>query len=125
MNARKGNWTIPQLLLDLEARVTELEAANHTVYVHHVHFDAANIGGMYLDIINGTDTLFTSDTLLEYLFAIPEDTPITCTGFSATDGTIIYLKRVNNQIIAGLPDTSTYNFTTVRLFKDYVETIRI
>lgn len=124
MNARKGCWTIPQLLLDLEARVAKLEAENNTVYVHHVYFDAANIGGICLDIINGTDTLFTSDTLQEYLFALPEDTPITCTGFSAKDEAIIYLRKADNQIMAYLPDTGSYNFTTVRLFKDYVEPIR-
>ena len=124
MNARKGNWTIPQLLLDLEARVAELEAANKATYVHHVDFDASNIGGMYLNIINDTDTPFTSDTLLQYLLALPEDTKIMCTGFSATDETIIYLKRVNNEISAMLPDTGGYNFTTLNLFKDYVEPIR-
>lgn len=125
MNARKGNWTLPQLLLDLEARVTELEAANHTVYVHHVSFDSGTIGGMYLDIINDTDTPFTSDTLLQYLLSLQEDSKITCTGFTATDETIISLRRVGNQINVGLPDTTEYSFTTLRLFKDYVEQIRI
>lgn len=125
MNARKGNWTIPQLLLDLEARVAELEAANKPVYVHHVSFDADNIGGMYLDIISVTGTPFTSDTLLKHLFALPEDTPITCTGFSATDQAIVYLKKIGNQLYVGTNDSASFNFATVRLFTDYVEQIKI
>ena len=124
MNARKGNWTIPQLLLDLEARVKVLEESK-IGYVHHVSFDAANIGGIYLDVINDTDTAFTSDTLLQHLLALPEDTKITCTGFSAADEAIISLHRTGNQINVATPDTGGYSFTTVRLFSDYVEPIKI
>lgn len=124
MNARKGNWTLQQLLLDLEARVTELEVANKPVYVHHVHFDSSNIAGIYLDIINDTDTLFTSDSLLEYLMTLPENTKIMCTGTTVLDIVILSLSKVGNQIIAGLVDTDSVSFTTLRLFTDYVEPIR-
>ena len=125
MNARKGCWTIPQLLLDLETRVAELEAINHTVYVHHVTFTASTIEWVFIDIINDTDTKFTSDTLLEHLFALPEDTKIMCTGNDSYSITIAALKKQGNEIMAELVDTDVRSFTTITLLNDYVETIRI
>lgn len=125
MNARKGNWTLQQLLLDLEARVTELEAANHYVYVHHVTFTASNIDNICVDIINDTDTPFTSVTLLEHLFALPENTRIMCTGGTPTSVSIMSLEKQGNEIKANLVDTDSNNFTTLTLLTDYVEQIRI
>lgn len=125
MNARKGNWTLQQLLLDLEARVTELEAANHAVYVHHIHFTAANIDNMFIDIINDTNIAFTSDTLKKYLFSLPENTRIMCTGGTPTSVVIISIKNQGNQIMADLVDTDGVVFTTPILISDYVEQIRI
>ena len=125
MNARKGCWTIPQLLLDLEARVAELETANHAVYVHHVTFTASTIEWAFIDIINDTGTPFTSDTLLEHLFALPEDTKITCTGNDSQSIAIMSLKKQGNGIMAELVDTDARAFTTLTLRSDYVEPIRI
>ena len=125
MNARKGNWTLQQLLLDLEARVAELEAANHTVYVHHVSFTATNLNVVYLDIINATDTKFTSDTLLEHLFALPVSNKIMCTGNNLLDVAIMSLRKEDNVIKAEFVDTDSANFTTLTLLTDYVEPIRI
>ena len=125
MNARNGNWTIPQLLLDLEARVAELEAINHTVYVHHITFTATTIEWAFIDIINDTGTPFTSDTLLEHLFALPEGTEITCTGNESHSIAIMSLKKRDNEILAELVDTDARSFTTLTLRSDYVETIRI
>lgn len=125
MNARKGNWTIQQLLLDLEARVAELEAANHTVYVHHVTFTADNIDNICIDIINGTDIPFNSATLLEHLFAVPENIRIMCTGGTPTSAPIMSLRKQYDQIRADLVDTDTVNFTTLTLISDYVEQIRV
>ena len=124
MNARNGNWTIPQLLLDLEARVAELEATNHTVYVHHVTFTASTIEWAFIDIINDTGTPFTSDTLLQHLLALPEDTKIMCTGNDSQSIAIAALKKVGNQIMAELVDTDSRTFTALTLSTDYVEQIR-
>lgn len=124
MNARKGCWTIPQLLLDLEARVAELEAANHAVYVHHVTFTASTVEWAFIDIINNTGTPFTSDTLLEHLMALPEDNNITCTGNDSQGIAIVALKKQGNQIMAELVDTDVHAFTTLTLRSDYVEPIR-
>ena len=123
MNARNGNWTIPQLLLDLEARVKALEE-NQLGYVHHVSFTASTIEYAYIDIINGTNTQFTSDTLLEHLFALPENTKITCTGNSSMSVAIMSLRKQDNQILAELVDTDGCAFTTLTLISDYVEPIR-
>ena len=125
MNARKGNWTIPQLLLDLEARVAELEALNHIVYVHHVTFTASNIDNICVDIINDIDTQFTSVTLLEHLFALPENTRIMCSGGTPTSVAIMSLRKQDNVITADLVDTDAVNFTTLTLLSDYVEQISI
>lgn len=125
MNARKGNWTIQQLLLDLEARVVELEAINHTVYVHHINFTAANIDYMFMDIINDTNMPFTSDTLKKYLFSLPENTKIMCTGGTPTSVAIISLQNQGNQILANLVDTDGVGFTAPILNSDYVEQITI
>ena len=125
MNARNGNWTIPQLLLDLEARVAELEAANHAVYVHHITFTATNVNVIYLDIINDTGTLFTSDSLLEHLMALPVNNKITCTGNNLLDVAIMSLRKEDNAIKAEFVDTDAASFTTLTLLNDYVETIRI
>ena len=124
MNARNGNWTIPQLLLDLEARVKALEAENHTVYVHHITFTASTVEYVLIDIINDTNTPFTSDTLLEHLLALPEDTRIMCTGNDSQAITIISLKKQGNQILADLADTDSRAFTTLTLTSDYIEPIR-
>ena len=125
MNARNGNWTIPQLLLDLEARVAELEAANHAVYVHHITFTVANVNAICLDIVKDTDTLFTSNSLLEYLMSLPENNKITCTGNNLLDVAIMSLRKEDNTIKAELVDTDAVSFTTLTLLNDYVETIRI
>ena len=125
MNARNGNWTIPQLLLDLETRVADLEAINHTVYVHHVTFTATNVIAVYLDIVSNTATLFTSDTLLEHLMALPENNKITCTGNNLLDVAIISLSKQDNTIKAEFVDTDSANFTTLTLLTDYVEPISI
>ena len=125
MNARNGNWTIPQLLLDLEARVAELEAANHAVYVHHITFTATNVIAIYLDIVNDTGTLFTSNSLLEHLMALPENNKITCTGNNSLDVAIISLRKQDNTIVAEFADTDSSTFTTLTLLNDCVETIRI
>ena len=125
MNARKGCWTIPQLLLDLETRVAELEAANHDVYVHHIAFTATTIEWAFIDIINDTVAPFTSDTLLEHLFALPENTKITCTGNDSQAIAIMSLRKQGNEIIAELVDTDARSFTTLTLSSDYVEPIRI
>ena len=125
MNARNGNWTIPQLLLDLEARVAELEAINHTVYVHHITFTASTIEWAFIDIISDTGTPFTSDTLLEHLLALPEGTKITCTGNDSQSIAIMSLGKEGNQIKADLVDTDARTFATLTLRSDYVETIRI
>lgn len=125
MNARKGNWTLQQLLLDLEARVTELEAVNHTVYVHHINFTAANIDNMFIDIINDTNIPFTSDTLKKYLFSLPESTRIMCTGGTPASVAIISIKKQGNEIMADLVDTDGVVFTTPILISDYVEQITI
>ena len=125
MNARNGNWTIPQLLLDLEARVAELEATNHTVYVHHVTFTATNVNVVYLDIINDTSTLFTSDSLLEHLMALPVNNKIMCTGNNLLDVAIISLRKEDDTIKAEFVDTDAASFTTLTLLNDYVEPIRI
>ena len=125
MNARNGNWTIPQLLLDLEARVAELEAINHTVYVHHVSFTATNVNVVFLDIVNATGTLFTSDSLLEYLMALPENNKITCTGNNLLDVAVMSLRKEDNVIKAEFVDTDSANFTTLTLLNDYVEAITI
>ena len=123
MNARNGNWTIPQLLLDLEARVKALEETK-LGYVHHVSFTATTIEWAYIDIINDTDTPFTSDTLLEHLFALPESTKIMCTGNSQQSVAIMSLRKQDNQIIAELVDTDGCSFTTLTLTSDYVEPIK-
>lgn len=125
MNVRKGNWTIQQLLLDLEARVAELEAANHTVYVHHVTFTAINIDNICVDINNDIDTPFTSVTLLEHLLSLPENTRIMCTGGTPTSVSIMSLTKQGNEIKANLVDTDSVNFTTLTLLTDYVEPIRV
>ena len=125
MNARKGCWTIPQLLLDLEARVSELESANHAVYVHHITFTATNVNVVYLDIVNDTGTLFTSDSLLEHLMALPENNKITCTGNNLLDVAVMSLRKQDNEIKAEFVDTDSANFTTLTLLNDYVEPIRI
>lgn len=125
MNARNGNWTIPQLLLDLEARVAKLEAVNHTVYVHHVSFTATNINVIYLDIVSDTDTLFTSDSLLEHLMALPVNNKIMCTGGNLLDVPIMSLRKEDNSIKAEFVNTDSVNFTTLTLRTDYVEPIRI
>ena len=123
MNARNGNWTIPQLLLDLEARVKALEE-NQLGYVHHVSFTATTIEWAYIDIINDTDTPFTSVTLLEHLFALPESTKIMCTGNSQQSVAIMSLRKQGNQIVAELVDTDGCSFTTLTLRSDYVEPIK-
>lgn len=125
MNARKGCWTIPQLMLDLEGRVAELEAINHTVYVHHVTFTATNVNAVYLDIVSDTGTLFTSDSLLEHLMALPENNKITCTGNNLLDIAVISLRKQDNTIKAEFVDTDSADFTTLTLLNDYVEPIRI
>ena len=123
MNARNGNWTIPQLLLDLEARVKSLEESK-IGYVHHVSFTATTIEWAYIDIINDTDTPFTSDTLLKHLLALPESTKIMCTGNSPQSVAIMSLRKQDNQIIVELVDTDGCTFTTLTLVSDYVEPIR-
>lgn len=123
MNARNGNWTIPQLLLDLEARVKALEE-NQLCYVHHITFTASTIEWAFIDIINDTDTPFTSDTLLEHLFAIPENTKIMCTGNDPQSIPIVSLQKQENEIVAYLADTDGRGFTTLTLFSDYVEPIK-
>ena len=123
MNARNGNWTIPQLLLDLETRVKALEESK-IGYVHHVSFTATTIEWAYIDIINDTDTPFTSDTLLEHLLALPENTKITCTGNSPESVAIMSIRKQDNQIIVELVNTDGYGFTTLTLISDYVEPIR-
>ena len=125
MNARNGNWTIPQLLLDLEARVAELEAANHVVYVHHITFTATNVNVIFLDIVNDTDILFTSDSLLEHLMALPVNNKIMCTGNNLLDVAIMSLRKEDNTIKAEFVDTDSASFTTLTLLNDYVEPIRI
>lgn len=125
MNARKGNWTIQQLLLDLEARVAELEAANHTVYVHHVTFTASSIDNICVDIIKDINTPFTSATLLGHLISLPQDTRIMCTGGTPESIAIYALKNQGNQIMAELVDTDGRAFTTLTLISDYVEPIII
>ena len=125
MNARNGNWTIPQLLLDLEARVAELETVNKTVYVHHITFTASTIEWAFIDIINNTDTPFTSDTLLEHLMSLPVNNKITCTGNDSQSIAIMSLKKQGNEIMAELVDTDARAFTTLTLRSDYVEPIRI
>ena len=123
MNARNGNWTIPQLLLDLEARVKALEESK-IGYVHHINFTASTIEWAFIDIINDTNTPFTSDTLLEHLLALPENTKIMCTGNTSQSAAIISLRKQDNQILADLVDTDTSAFTTLTLISDYVEPIR-
>lgn len=123
MNARHGCWTIPQLLLDLEARVKALEE-NQKMYAHHVCFQAGNISAICLDILNVTDTPFTSDTLLAHLMALPNRTNIMCSGFTVTDDVIVKLSRDNNLLIAGMPDSEGYSFSTITSVTDYVEPIR-
>ena len=123
MNARKGNWTIPQLLLDLEARVKALEESK-IGYVHHINFTATTIEWAFIDIINDTNTPFTSDTLLEHLFALPEDTKITCTGNTSQSVAIMSLRKQGNQIVTDLVDTDSCAFTTLTLISDYAEPIR-
>lgn len=123
MNARNGNWTIPQLLLDLEARVKVLEESK-IGYVHHVNFTATTIEWAFIDIINATNTPFTSDTLLEHLLAIPENTKITCTGNTSTSVAIMSLRKQGNQIMVELVDTDSCAFTTLTLVTDYVEPIK-
>ena len=123
MNARNGNWTIPQLLLDLEARVKVLEE-NQLGYVHHITFTATTVEWIYIDIMNDTNIPFTSDTLLEHLLALPKNTEIMCTGNTSESIAIISLKKQENQIVAGLVDTDGRSFTTLRLVSDYVEPIK-
>ena len=125
MNARNGNWTIPQLLLDLEARVAELEAINHTVYVHHITFTATNVNVIFLDIVSNTNTLFTSDSLLEHLMALPVNNKIMCTGNNLLDVAIMSLRKEDNTIKAEFVDTDAASFTTLTLLNDYVEPITI
>ena len=125
MNARKGCWTIPQLLLDLEARVAELEAINHTVYVHHITFTAPNVNVIFLDIVNDTDVLFTSNSLLEHLMALPVNNKIMCTGNNLLDIAVMSLRKEDNTIKAEFVDTDSANFTTLTLLNDYVEPITI
>ena len=123
MNARNGNWTIPQLLLDLEARVKALEESK-IGYVHHIDFTASTIEWAYIDIINDTNTPFTSDTLLEHLFALPENTKIMCTGNTSQSVAIMSIRKQDNQIVVGLVDTDSCVFTTLTLISDYVEPIK-
>ena len=123
MNARNGNWTIQQLLLDLEARVKALEE-NQLGYVHHITFTATTVEWIYIDITNDTNVPFTSHTLLEHLFALPENTEMMCTGNTAETLAIISLKKQDNQIMANLVDTDGRAFTTLTLISDYVEPIK-
>ena len=123
MNARNGNWTIPQLLLDLEARVKALEESK-IGYVHHIDFTASTIEWAYIDIINDTNTPFTSDTLLEHLFALPENTKIMCTGNTSQSVAIMSIRKQDNQIAVELVDTDGCSFTTLTLISDYVEPIK-
>ena len=123
MNARNGNWTIPQLLLDLEARVKALEE-NQLSYVHHITFTASTVEWICIDITNDTNVSFTSDTLLEHLLALPEGTKIMCTGNTAESVAIMSLTKQGNQIMANLVDTDGRAFTTLTLVSDYVEPIK-
>ena len=123
MNARNGNWTIPQLLLDLEARVKALEE-NQLGYVHHINFTASTVEWIFIDIINDTNVPFTSDTLLEHLLALPVNTKITCTGNTAESVAIMSLRKQDNQIMVDLVDTDARGFTTLTLVSDYVEPIK-
>ena len=123
MNARNGNWTIQQLLLDLEARVKALEE-NQLGYVHHITFTASTVEWIYIDITNDTNVPFTSDTLLEHLLALPENTEIMCTGNTTETVAIMSLKKQGNEIMATLVDTAGCAFTTLRLVSDYVEPIK-
>ena len=123
MNARKGNWTIPQLLLDLEARVKALEE-NQIGYVHHISFTANTVDVINLDIVNDTNEKFTSVSLMQHLLALPNNTRITCTGRNLMDIAIVSLKRVDNQITADLVDTDSNSFTSLTLQSDYVEPIK-
>ena len=123
MNARKGCWTIPQLLLDLEARVKALEE-NLLGYVHHVSFTAKNVDVINLDIVNDTNEPFTSVTLMQHLLALPNHTRIMCTGRNLQDIAIVSLTRDDSEIRADLVDTDSINFTSLTLYTDYVEPIR-
>lgn len=123
MNARNGNWTIPQLLLDLEARVKALEE-NQLGYVHHITFTASTVEWIHIDIINDTNLPFTSDTLLEHLLALPENIKIMCTGNTSESVAITSLTKQGNQIMANLVDTDGRSFTTLTLVSDYPEPIK-
>ncbi len=123
MNARHGCWTIPQLLLDLEARVKALEE-NLLGYVHHVSFTAESVDVINLDIVNDTNEPFTSDTLMQHLLDLPNHTRIMCTGRNLQDTAIVSLTRDDTEIRADLVDTDSNNFTSLRLYTDYVEPIR-
>ena len=123
MNARNGNWTIPQLLLDLEARVKALEE-NQLGYVHHITFSASGIDWICVDISNDTNIPFTSDSLLEHLFALPNNTKIMCTGNNPASVAIMSLRRVDDHIMADFVDTDGQAFTTLTLASDYVEPIK-
>ncbi len=123
MNARHGCWTIPQLLLDLEARVKALEE-NLLGYVHHISFTASTVDVINLDIVNDTNKPFTSDTLMQHLLALPNNTRIMCTGRNLQDTAIVSLKRADSEISADLVDTDSNNFTSLTLYTDYIEPIR-
>ena len=124
MNARHGCWTIPQLLLDLEARVKALEE-NQKVYVHHVLFAAVSFGILTINIINGTDESFTPETLTEYLHNIPENSALMCTGDTSSGKAITMVKYSESDGMYGVDSSNTaHQFEEIRIYSDYVEPIR-
>lgn len=71
MYARRGCWSVPQLLLELEARVNALEKSKVTLYEHNIEMLVASSGtpvaNPRLTIYNDNALPFTNETILAYI----------------------------------------------------------
>lgn len=121
MNARKGCWTIPQLLLDLEARVKALEESNVTLYEHNIQMmvaqGASPVANPRLTIYNNNASQFTAETILEYI-SIAKAKSVSGTYNSKG---IVWLADVSENVYrVGFDDGSILDFDSVIAISDEV-----
>lgn len=121
MYARRGCWSVPQLLLELEARVNALEKSKVTLYEHNIEMlvasGAAPVANPRLTIYNDNALPFTNETILAYIAIAKAKS---ATGAYNNKG-ICYVAHISDVgYRAGFDDGDVVPFDTVLAITDNV-----
>lgn len=134
MLGRKGCWTLPQLMMELESKVKTfesrleaLENAHYYAYQHVLTCEGTYDGHsqvFYLTLTTASNEAFTGDTLADYLGGNDNNSYL-ATGYTHDDIAIVALEVDHHTFTLKLPDSSSYLITDLVVANDKVLPIQV